>query len=128
MTLMIAASVLFGVAAPGPVGPEGLRPLKQGQTLSHFTVHALYRNASDEPMGARFIHANGMPVDVLFFASVPQVSVYARTLPVSEKGESHTGEHLLIGKGLVGKKVGDVAEIQVPIGTLRYKILEISVP
>lgn len=33
-----------------------------------------------------------------------------------------------IGKGLVGKKVGDVAEIQVPMGTLRYKILEISVP
>jgi transcription elongation factor GreA len=33
-----------------------------------------------------------------------------------------------IGKGLVGKKVGDVAEIQVPVGTLRYKILEISVP
>ncbi len=33
-----------------------------------------------------------------------------------------------IGKGLVGKKVGDVAEIQVPMGTLRFKILEISVP
>jgi transcription elongation factor GreA len=33
-----------------------------------------------------------------------------------------------IGKGLVGKKVGDVAEIQVPMGTLRFKILEISAP
>jgi transcription elongation factor GreA len=33
-----------------------------------------------------------------------------------------------IGQGLVGKKVGDVAEIQVPIGTLRFKIMEISVP
>ncbi len=33
-----------------------------------------------------------------------------------------------IGKGLVGKKVGDVAEIQVPMGTIRFEILEISVP
>jgi len=33
-----------------------------------------------------------------------------------------------IGKGLVGKKVGDVAEIQVPMGTLRFKIMQIIAP
>ncbi|MEA1787197.1 transcription elongation factor GreA [Arenibacter sp. GZD96] len=31
-----------------------------------------------------------------------------------------------IGKGLLGKKVGETAEIQVPNGTLRFDILEIS--
>ena len=31
-----------------------------------------------------------------------------------------------IGKGLLGKKVGEVAEILVPNGTLRFDILEIS--
>jgi len=31
-----------------------------------------------------------------------------------------------IGKGLLGKKVGDTAEIQVPNGTMKFKILEIS--
>jgi transcription elongation factor GreA len=31
-----------------------------------------------------------------------------------------------IGKGLVGKKKGTVAEIQVPAGTLKFEILEIS--
>ena len=31
-----------------------------------------------------------------------------------------------IGKGLLGKKVGDVAEIQVPNGILKVEILEIS--
>jgi transcription elongation factor GreA len=31
-----------------------------------------------------------------------------------------------IGQGLLGKKVGDVAEIQVPMGTLRFKIAAIS--
>lgn len=31
-----------------------------------------------------------------------------------------------IGKGLLGKEVGDVAEITVPNGTLKFEILEIS--
>lgn len=31
-----------------------------------------------------------------------------------------------IGKGLLGKKVGDVAEIQVPNGSVKFEILEIS--
>lgn len=31
-----------------------------------------------------------------------------------------------IGKGLLGKKVGDVAEIQVPNGVMKFEILEIS--
>jgi transcription elongation factor GreA len=30
-----------------------------------------------------------------------------------------------IGKGLLGKKVGDTAEIQVPNGTMKFDILEI---
>src|SRR6516164_8321081 len=32
------------------------------------------------------------------------------------------------GQSLLGKKVGDVAEIKVPRGSLRYEILEISFP
>lgn len=31
-----------------------------------------------------------------------------------------------IGKGLLGKEVGDIAEIQVPNGTMKFEILEIS--
>ncbi|MFN4261949.1 MAG: transcription elongation factor GreA [Gemmataceae bacterium] len=33
-----------------------------------------------------------------------------------------------IGQGLLGKKPGDTAEIEVPMGTLRFEVLEISVP
>jgi transcription elongation factor GreA len=33
-----------------------------------------------------------------------------------------------IGQGLLGKKVGDVAEIQVPAGKVRFEILEILPP
>ena len=31
-----------------------------------------------------------------------------------------------IGKGLLGKSVGEVAEVQVPNGTMKFDILEIS--
>jgi len=31
-----------------------------------------------------------------------------------------------IGKGLVGKEVGDLAEVQVPAGIIKFEILEIS--
>ncbi len=31
-----------------------------------------------------------------------------------------------IGKGLLGSKVGDVADIVVPNGTLKFEVLEIS--
>ncbi len=31
-----------------------------------------------------------------------------------------------VGKALLGKKVGDVVEIQVPAGTLKYEVLEIK--
>lgn len=31
-----------------------------------------------------------------------------------------------IGKGLLGKKVGDIAEIQVPKGVMRFEIMEVS--
>ncbi|MEW4567356.1 transcription elongation factor GreA [Tautonia sp. JC769] len=32
-----------------------------------------------------------------------------------------------IGEGLIGKKVGEVAEIQVPQGTIKFKVLEIAI-
>ncbi len=32
-----------------------------------------------------------------------------------------------IGKGLLGKKVGDIAEVQAPAGILKFKIEEISI-
>jgi len=33
-----------------------------------------------------------------------------------------------VGKGLLGKKVGDIAEIKVPAGLLKYEILSIGLP
>ncbi|MCH2183157.1 MAG: transcription elongation factor GreA [Mariniblastus sp.] len=41
------------------------------------------------------------------------------------------GKYLItspIGQGLLGKKVGETAEIQVPKGIIKFKVLEISYP
>ncbi len=40
-----------------------------------------------------------------------------------------SGKYLItspIGRGLLGKKIGEVADIEVPKGTLKFKVLEIS--
>jgi transcription elongation factor GreA len=47
------------------------------------------------------------------------------------EGEANVAEGKLatttpIAKGLLGKKIGDIAEVVVPAGKLQFKILEIS--
>ena len=51
------------------------------------------------------------------------------TLVAESEADLKTGKISVtspIGKGLLGKQVGDVAEIQVPNGILKFEILEIS--
>ncbi|MBT8186221.1 MAG: transcription elongation factor GreA [Croceitalea sp.] len=51
------------------------------------------------------------------------------TLVAESEADLKTGKISVtspIGKGLLGKSVGDVAEIQVPNGTLKFDILEIT--
>jgi len=51
------------------------------------------------------------------------------TLVAESEADLKTGKISVtspIGKGLLGKKVGDVAEINVPNGTLKFVILEIT--
>ena len=47
------------------------------------------------------------------------------------EGEANIAEGKLavttpIAKGLLGKKVGEIAEVQVPAGTMQFEILEIT--
>jgi transcription elongation factor GreA len=71
------------------------------------------------------------------------VVVFGKTVKVKDLGDGSQETYILvgqhegdfdqgkisvespIGKGLLGKKVGDVAEIQVPAGTIKYKIISI---
>jgi hypothetical protein len=75
------------------------------QTASHgFRAAAVYLNDADQPFGARFIHKKtGFTLDLIQVQSVPQAFVWVNSFPVSDKGEPHTQEHLLMGKGNAGR-------------------------
>ncbi len=54
-----------------------------------------------------------------------------KTFQLVTEGEANIAEGKIsistpIAKGLLGKKVGEVAQIQVPVGLLEFEILEIS--
>ena len=75
------------------------------QTTSHgFHSTALYLDDAGQPFGARFVHdKTGFTLDLIQVQSVPQAFTWVNTFPVSDKGEPHTQEHLLVGKGNVGR-------------------------
>lgn len=84
--------------------PVKLDQLKKGQSASGFTVDAVYLNAADKPIGARFLHtATGFTLDYLQIESVPQGYTWVNSFTVGDQGEPHTQEHLLLGKGTTGR-------------------------
>jgi hypothetical protein len=86
-------------------GPSDLSSLREGQAIGAFHAVSLYLDSSGAPKGARFQHDRGALIDVLFFDSVPQISISFHTPPDDERGAPHTLEHLLIGKGSAGRKL-----------------------
>lgn len=91
---------------PSRLVTVSLESLSQGKLVSGFRTVAVYTDDRDKPMGARFIHARtGFTLDVLQIQSVPQGYIYANSFPSSDMGEPHTQEHLLLGKGSVGRAV-----------------------
>lgn len=78
--------------------------LAEGKTVNGFRTEAVYLNDSDKPFGARFRHARtGFTLDFLQIQSVPQVFAWVNSFPTSDRGEPHTQEHLLLGKGNIGR-------------------------
>ena len=75
------------------------------QTTSHgFRATAVYLNDADQPFGGRFVHQKtGFTLDLIQVQSVPQAFAWVNSFPVSDKGEPHAQEHLLVGKGNVGR-------------------------
>lgn len=85
---------------------EGIRfaNLTRSEVVHGFRVAAVYLNDADQPMGARFIHRkSGFTLDLLQIESVPQGYTWVNSIPVSDQGEPHTQEHLLLGKGTTGR-------------------------
>ncbi|MBA3242050.1 MAG: hypothetical protein H0T60_12555 [Acidobacteria bacterium] len=81
-----------------------LDQLSEGRTVNGFKSEALYLNDADRPFGTRLRHARtGFTLDFLALESVPQVFLWVNSFPTSDRGEPHTQEHLLLGKGNVGR-------------------------
>lgn len=90
----------------------------EGTRIGAFRAAALYEAAGSGAVGARFIHdPSGMPVDLLRFDSVPQAMVWVQTLPVSDRGEPHTGEHLVLGKGKKGRLLALMLDMSIGEGS-----------
>jgi Zn-dependent M16 (insulinase) family peptidase len=110
--LFPAAVLLFSIIlgqAPIAVGQNNPNPyaaLTKGQILHGFRTDAVYLDDADNPIGARLVHLRtGFTLDLLQIQSVPQAFIYTNTYTVSDMGEPHTQEHLLIGKGNKGRNI-----------------------
>ena len=86
-------------------------------------------------MDARVLDASDINTDevqILTKVRVRQKNTgMEKTFQLVTEGEANIAEGKIsistpIAKGLLGKKVGEVAQIQVPIGLLEFEILEIS--
>ena len=96
-------------AAVTPPAPTelSLATLKVGASVHGFTPAAVYLDASDQPIGARLVHDKTKFIfDYLRIESAPQAFIWVNSFPTSDKGEPHTQEHLLLGKGNRGRKMG----------------------
>ena len=102
---MVLGVVLLAVSAFAAEVP--LASLKKGDVVEGFRTDALYLNGSGDVIGGRFIHErSGFTLDYLQIESVPQGYTWVNSIPVSDQGEPHTQEHLLLGKGTTGNNLG----------------------
>ncbi len=107
-TLLLAGALLIAssIAAAAQTNTAWLDHLREGSTHDGFRAEAVYLNDAGQPMGGRFVHiATGFTLDLLEIQSVPQAFIWVNTPPTSDRGEPHTQEHLLLGKGNRGRSV-----------------------
>jgi Zn-dependent M16 (insulinase) family peptidase len=111
--LLLITLILAQVPAAFAQGAQGAQgnanpfdSLAKGKMVSGFRADAVYLDDSDKPIGGRFVHGQtGFTLDLLQIQSVPQGYIWANTFTVSDMGEPHTQEHLLIGKGNKGRNI-----------------------
>ncbi len=95
---------------PQPV--SSLSDLEPGRVVRGFTAVSLYLDDADQPIGARLVHdRTGFTLDLLYIESAPQAFLWVNTFPTSDRGEPHTQEHLLLGKGEKGRHAAGVEEM-----------------
>jgi Zn-dependent M16 (insulinase) family peptidase len=122
MTMLISLSILFSnfpVARAQGVGKSvSLDKLTAGKIVNGFRTETLYTNDAGESVGGRFVHArSGFILDYLQIQSVPQGFIWVNSYPTSDMGEPHTQEHLLLGKGNIGRAVASLENMSLATST-----------
>lgn len=108
LAIFLFVSLLFG-RIPNVLAQQtgnSFESLTKGKLISGFRAEAVYLNDADQPMGGRFVHGRtGFTLDLLQIQSVPQSYIWVNSFTVSDQGEPHTQEHLLITKGNKGRNI-----------------------
>jgi transcription elongation factor GreA len=106
---------------------------REDQGMLQARIEAL----KDKLARATIVDRNNLPSDTVVFGARVRIkdldsgeeTVYELVGPGDE---DYDNNKILTtsprGQGLLGKKTGDIAEVRVPRGLLRYQILEISFP
>src|SRR5689334_4569701 len=103
MRLASFAALALATTAHAAPMPD-LATLKAGDRHQRFQATAVYLDAADRPMGARFVHRpTGFQLDTLQIVSVQQAFTWVKTFATSDQGEPHTQEHLLLLRGVRGR-------------------------
>lgn len=100
IAILVSFIAMSAFAAP----PVDFAKLTKDQEVGGFRVQSVYLNDADKLVGARFVHRrSNFTLDLLQIESVPQAHTWVNSFPVSDQGEPHTQEHLLVGKGTTGR-------------------------
>ena len=98
-------------------------------------LQARIDSLKDQLSRAMIVDKSTLPTDVIVFGAqvkvkdldMAEVEIFHLVGPGEE---DYSSNKILtnspIGQGLLGKKIGEVVHIQVPMGTIRYEVLEIS--
>ena len=110
--LVMWSSALFSMVDNTAISSINLAILQPNQQVAGFYTEAVYSTDEQDILGARFIHKkSGFILDLLRIQTVQQAFIWVNTHPVSDRGEPHTLEHLLLGKGKKGRHVGSLEEM-----------------
>jgi transcription elongation factor GreA len=100
-------------------------------------LQAKINELKDKLARAFLIEMSHLPTDTVVFGSKVKVKDLDQNeeevfILVGQGEEDYNQNKILtsspIGQGLLGKKVGETVDIQVPMGTVKFQVLEISLP
>lgn len=108
---------IFFCQAPASLS-QTLSDLKKDQNVHDLRVANLYHDAEGNIVAAKFVHVpTGAPIFLLQIETAPEVLTWNDARVDSDRGLSHSLEHLLVGKGTKGRYLNLLEEMRLSQGT-----------